>query len=316
MFSSDLEFFQLVAGGAFYHDDLKEKTFLRAYLDKWLQKQEGIVDPGIIRNIITKEQGTALEPFVLSEADVECAVFLAQLAFSKNFNSKRFTIVSRDTIGEEGGLVITNNLKSYYSERFLFGKNRHIQKSGFKFIPNNLKYISKYKLFSEEVFIISEESGFLIVIPNVIHQSEWVPDIARAFQNDGRIEGTKDSFINLGLRVDAVGRDIHIQTGSPESIIKIMPLLMEEKLIHLQVSESEDVEQPWFDYLPKILIRLKMPEEDKVLLPSIYSNIANNYKWAQSDSFNTFKVTKKVIQSVGSWCRPHSYWVSKFVELI
>jgi hypothetical protein len=302
------EFFKLVAVAAFYHDFEEDRCFLQAELGKWLGQLDGVPDRETIRSCITGEKGTPLEPFILQEEDVELAVFLAQVAFSDSVGETRIRIVSRDTIGNGGGLVLTNNLKSYFTERYAFGKNRHNLKVGWEFIPNFLKSLGSLKVLSQEASIMSDDVGFCISIPSLQIEPDDFQDALDSYQSNARIDGCDFDFSQLGLRVDRFQRGVKIVTGSPESIIRLMPALLDEKLLFL---ESDD------DSLyPTVVVRLSMPDESKISLKAVYGNSPLNYKWINCGDVPDFDLTEDISQSICRWCRPHSDWLPEFTKLL
>ena len=306
----DLEsdFLKLVVAAAFHHEIPQDRALLRDALEQWLGQQTSVIDAGAIRNCITSEQGTALEPFNLTEEDLDCAVLLAQMAFCDAVGETRLTIVSRETIGERGGLVLSNNLKSFYSERYIYGKNRRQQKSGWRFIPNNLDGLGDFKALNSKARIHSGEDGFTISIPNPKICKSDLPEALRSYQKCSRIDSNAATFSELGLRVECSKGAITIQTGSPESIIRVMPALMEERLLILETEETER--------FPSIIIRLAMPEEDACTLKAIYGNPPLSYRWLRCSHLPAFKLTSELIHAVGRWCRPHSDWLSHFTKLL
>lgn len=302
------DFLKLVVAAAFYHELPEDRALLRDALEQWLGQQTNVLDAEAIRNCITSEQGTPLEPFKLSKKDIDCAVLLAQMAFCDAVGETRLTIVSRETIGERGGLVLSNNLKSFYSERYIYGKNRREQKSGWRFIPNNLKGLGDFKALSRKARIHSGEDGFTISIPNPKIGKSDLPEAIRSYQKCSRIDSNAATFSELGLRVESSEGSIKIQTGSPESIIRVMPALMEERLLILETEETER--------FPSIIIRLAIPEEEACALKAIYGNPPLSYRWLRCSNLPAFKITPKLIHAVGRWCRPHSDWLSHFTKLL
>ena len=306
----DLEsdFLKLLVAAAFYHELPEDRALIRESIEQWLVKQSNVLDAVAIRNCITSEQGTALEPFNLTEEDIDCAVLLAQMAFCDAVGESRLTLVSRETIGERGGLVLSNNLKSFYIERYIYGKNRREQKSGWRFIPNNLKGLGDFKALSSKAQIHSGEDGFTISIPIPKIGVSDLSEVLRLYQKYSRIDGNAASFSDLGLRVESSKGIIKIQTGSPESIIRLMPALIEEKLLILKTEEIER--------FPTIMLRLAMPEEETLAMNAIYGNPSLSYRWLRCSDLPGFELTPKIIHAIGRWCRPHSDWLPHFTKLL
>ena len=308
MYALESDLLKLVVAAAFYHESAEDRAFLRASLEAWLAQQSGVLDEKEIRTCISSEQGTLLEPFRFTEKDTECAVLLAQIAFCDAVGETRLTLVSRDTIGERGGLVLSNNLKSFYSERYVFGKNRREQKAGWRFIPNNLKGLGDVKTLSNKAKINYDDDGFTITIPNPNIDDTDFPEALRSYQKYARIDDNEATFSELGLRVESSHGEIKILTGCPESIIRLMPALLDEKLLILNTKEDER--------FPTIIVRLAMPEDEPLALKAIYDNPAFNYRWLCCGDLAKFKLSQGIIQSVGRWCRPHPDWLNHFTKLL
>ena len=302
------DFLKLLVAAAFYHNLPEDRAPLRDALEQWLGKQTNVMDAGAIRNCITSEQGTALEPFKLTEKDIDCSVLLAQIAFCDAVGETRLTLVSRETIGERGGLVLSNNLKSFYSERYIYGKNHLEQKSGWRFIPNNLKGLGDFGALSSKAQIHFGKDGFIISCPIPKNGESDLSEVLRLYQKHARIDGNAASFSDLGLRVESSKGAITIQTGSPESIIRLMPALIEEKLLILKTEETER--------FPIIMLRLVMPEEETLAMKAIYGSPSLSYRWLRCGDLPGFELTPKIIHAIGRWCRPHSDWLPHFTKLL
>lgn len=63
--------------------------------------------------------GTDLEPFTLNKRNLLLGSRLAQLAYSRRHAQKRFRVVSEESIGSRGGLVLGIEGKNQYLERFM-----------------------------------------------------------------------------------------------------------------------------------------------------------------------------------------------------
>lgn len=298
----------LLIAAAFYHDCEKDRRLIRHSLEEWLQKQKNVLNPEAIRTCITEETGTDLEPFRLEEQDINCAVFLAQVSFCQSVGQSRFTIVSRDTIGDRGGLVLTNNLKTTYTERYVYGKNRWEQKSGWKFTPSLIDGFGNKKAISKKANITADDDGFAITIKGFEIDKKDLPRALRAYQKDARIDGLSSTLSELGLRIDYTKNAIRIASGSPESIIRLMPSLLDESLLTLRVDD--------LNTYPLIALRLGMPDEGPLKLNVFQGNPPDKFRWLRCSEIPEYTLTDEIIHAVGRWCRPHNDWHTHFTNLL
>lgn len=298
----DSEVFRLAVAAAFYHPGPAERADLRKLLDHWLGTLGNVVAPDEIRHVIASTKGTVIEPFVLTEADLECAVFLAQAAFSKSGAQTRLRIVSRDTMGGDGGLVLTQNLKSYYVERYAHAKRLPQPNGGWAFVPSMVPDNSAACQQLTGASLLSEDQGFRIVVEMPEAKSD-AARFAREFQRHGGIEGVGQSLTQLGLRVECNNGQVHILSGSPESMIRIMAHMVSEKTLVLK-GGSDGRE------LPTVLISLRMPEDEPVKLPAVVVMGAGYSSWMSLKVPVPVPLTEAHKLAIAGWLRPRKEWVN------
>jgi hypothetical protein len=64
-------------------------------------------------------KGTTLEPFTLSEKNLQLASRLAQFTFSKRHAQSCFRVISEQSVGNRGGMLLSADGKDHYVERFM-----------------------------------------------------------------------------------------------------------------------------------------------------------------------------------------------------
>jgi hypothetical protein len=296
------EVFRLAVAAAFYHPAPDERAVLRTLLDHWLGKLGDPLPADGIRQVLASAKGTEIEPFVLTGADLDCAVFLTQAAFSKAGAQTRLRIVSRDTIGDEGGLVLTQNLKSYYVERYAHGRQLPQPKVGWTFIPSMIPASSAKCQQFISATLHSEDQGFRIVVAMPETKSD-AAHYARQFQQHGGIEGVSQSLTQLGLRVECRKAQVHILSGSPESMIRIMAHMVSERTLTLKGG-------PDGGEMPTVLISLRMPEDKPVELPAVLSMSPGYSCWMSVKVPVPVPVTDAHRLAIASWLRPRKEWVN------
>jgi hypothetical protein len=245
------EVFRLAFASGFYHPDPGIRDSLRRTLDAWLASLGPHPDPDAVRRLILAEKGTAIEPFVLEDADVECAVFLARAAFAGASGQNRFRLVSRDTIGSNGGLVITRNLSTYFVKRHPHNTCKGQPKGGWTFVPTLLASAASRGSGIISAVLLAENDGFRITLP-LADCAEDPSAIARQMQIASRIHGVDETFDRLGLRIEFRQGTLHVLSGSPESMIRCMAWMAERTTMILEGGPASGL-------IPRILVRLELP---------------------------------------------------------
>lgn len=296
------EVFRLAVAAAFYHPAPDERTVLRTLLDHWLGKLGDLLPADGIRQVLASAKGTEIEPFVLTGADLDCAVFLTQAAFSKAGAQTRLRIVSRDTMGHDGGLVLTQNIKSYYIERYIHAKQLPQPKGGWTFIPSMIPASSATCQQFISATLHSEDQGFRIVVAMPEAKSD-AARYARQFQQHGSIEGVSQSLTQLGLRVECREAQVHILSGSPESMIRIMAHMVSERTLTLKGD-------PDGGEMPTVLVSLRMPEDKPVKLPAVVGMSPGDSNWMSVKVPIPIPLTDVHRLAIASWLRPRNEWVN------
>jgi hypothetical protein len=294
------EVFRLSLASGFYHPDLSARREVRALLDRWLDSQEGVPASEEVREKIGREKGSAHEPFLLNDADLDCAVFVVRAAFSKNLGITRVRIVSRDTIGNDGGLVITPGLRSYYVTRYPENECRGQPKGGWVFVPSAVPIGMACAPGRTVAALHAEDGGFRITVP--LPDSELDPALyARSFQLGSRIYGVLESFNRLGLRVECRNGGIHVLSGSPESMIRCMAHMADRSSLILQGEKSNS-------RIPRILVRLDLPGEKPVALDALIGSTPDYLKWFSGHVPAAPLLDESHQFAISSWLRPSKEW--------
>jgi hypothetical protein len=251
------------------HPDAELRKRLFDATTEWVE--EAIPDYSLeqICEAISKEQGTVLEPFKLTPADLELAAMLMQMAFSKIYQQTRFRVVSRETIGSQGGLVVTNNLNSYYVERYARGRNRSEPSNAWTFAPANEptpREVAKLTRPRTNARCRFVEDGLLVQIKSPsLEVMKWESDnsenshtaLIQDLMSNSTIGPKQAPIDGLGLRIDLAKNKISIAPKSPESVVRFTAHLMKKSVIQLDPGPS---------YLGrmKVLIELSPPAEPYV----------------------------------------------------
>jgi hypothetical protein len=254
-----------------------------------------------VKELLLNEKGTEIDPFCLTKEDIDCVATLASLAFL--IGETRLRVVSRDSLGFEGGLVITSNLKSFYLKRYQKNNNGTPYgqpKGGWVFIPSQIPKDSKeYK-----TYLIPDKEGFTIstkLPPSSLHPF----GVKTSLERGSRIEGLDTSLDKLGLKFEENDGILSIRSGSPESVIKLMAHMINNSKLILRDTEDEND-------LPRIEIALAPPENKKVLLESITYSTPNYCSWMRGTCdkrlIEKISLSREEIQATSKWILPHKSW--------
>ncbi len=92
---------------------------LLGVLDEVIAQAVATVDSGEVRARLEACSGTGLEPFTLNERNLELTSRLAQLAFSKRYAQTLFRVVSEQSVGSRGGMILSAGGKDRFMQRFM-----------------------------------------------------------------------------------------------------------------------------------------------------------------------------------------------------
>jgi hypothetical protein len=247
--------------GCYYHPDSAVRSRLNKILEAWLEDLSGAIEPDGIKHIITSQQGTAIEPFSLTDADISCATSIIRAAFSRDSTCERVRIVGRETIGSHGGLVITRNLRSYYCERFVKGKSRQEPKKGVSFLPTLIDGYLKRSPAKKKAVIRINNRGACIVVDQSISEERLV-SLLRLYQDHSRISNDEKTLAQIGIRIEAVKQQLRLHSGSPESQIRVMGYMADGRGLILDPGSSNAE-------APVIVIPLISPDSTQTSVPII-----------------------------------------------
>ena len=229
----------LILHAANEHPDQKFRAHLWSCLDGWLETRSPAIAHDAIDAILSEQKGTFLEPFRLEGGAKRSALFLSRLALADASSGSRFRIVSQDTIGNAGGLVITKNNNAFYSERYEHGKNRLI-KSGIRFFAPSMAVAWPMKAtVGKDLHAImnSDDHGMYVELPkSLLSLVDW--DLHRGglpgeLSANSHIGSKKLSFSTIGMSVEETDKGIRLAVKSPESLIRFSTYVVQSQSIRL-----------------------------------------------------------------------------------
>lgn len=216
------------------HPDAGLRRRVLGRLDDWIEKGEPYFSDVEITRALDGVAGTPLEPFVLTDTRLSAAVRMVRVAFSRRMQQTRLRLVSEETLGNSGGLVLTDNLKGYYVERWAGGENIQVPKSGWFLAPAEMErglevVRGRRQGTCAKTRCEVDESGYLIKVP-VDSPIPFLPSRASGgasgLEADGMILVPKTPFRALGLSIRYERPNLCIRLGSPESALRLSALMV------------------------------------------------------------------------------------------
>lgn len=104
---------ELAAAAAFMHPDSEFRSRLRRTLRECLGIDGESARENSMRELLRSTRGTDAEPFILSEAHCELAVFYAEMCF-RHLGFTRFRVAGEDAIMDGASVIFTNNGRGYF----------------------------------------------------------------------------------------------------------------------------------------------------------------------------------------------------------
>jgi|GEM_PF-5464707 len=104
---------ELAAAAAFMHPDPELRGRLSRTLRECLAIDGQSTRENSIRELLRSTRGTDTEPFILSEAHCELAVFYAEMCF-RHRGFTRFRVAGEDAIMDGASVILTNNGRGYF----------------------------------------------------------------------------------------------------------------------------------------------------------------------------------------------------------
>jgi len=226
--------------GAYRHPDAKVRTSLRNTHDEWLESCQPLYSRDQVRNTFLKARGTFLEPYSFPGEVMEEAISLAQAAFSKAYDAQRIYVANVAKDEPTRGLVLTAGLSFKCVERYALGNFRKAPKTAWSLKPLLLPTANgRVPGLQKSARLYCDDEGFDVRFcwPG---DSELPYGFSSDLASHSRITGIDRNFNNLGVSLYE-GKSKHrfsLRTTSPESMIRFMGLLEEERELFIDAEDS------------------------------------------------------------------------------
>ena len=224
------------------HPDPKFRAHLWSCLDAWLETRSPTMSHDDIDAILSKQKGTFLEPFRMERESRRTAVFLSRLTLAETAPGARVRIVSQDSIGNSGGLVVTKQSKSFYSERFELGRNRLVKSKIRFFAPSvGVKGPMKTTLGKGLYAVMySDDNGMYIELSSdLLNLVNWDMDrrsLVSQLSSASEIGPKKQLISSMGVGVEVTDNGIRLAVKSPEALIRFSAYVVQAQSIRLVVN--------------------------------------------------------------------------------
>jgi len=227
------------------HD--KKALVVREQIENWINDCEPIITPKEVLEILRKEKGTPLEPFVVPEHLIPLCIATIRLATSRQADLPRMRLVSSTALQDKGGLFVTRNLKTFYGESFSFSQRpRPLLSAPYLLLNQVPSTYAEIKPKSEHFLstFILKKNGATISIPNPSRlagvqskgkgkKTEIPSDAINFLKRNTSFSGMKDGVGKLGLRIEIDQKAMLIQSGDPASMMRLNSLINTHSVLNI-----------------------------------------------------------------------------------
>ena len=285
------------------HPDQQLRLRLWSCLEAWLETQSPAINHDELEAILSSQKGTFLEPFRLEGGAKRTAVFLSRLAFSKASTSSRFRVVSQDTIGNSGGLVITRSKSTFYSERYEFGKNR-LKKSDLRFFAPSITVDGpmRAKVGKDlHAFMSSDEHGMYVELPKsllkIVDWELYRGSLTADLSSNSHIGPKKLSLYSVGMTVEGTDTGIRLAVKSPEALIRFSTYVVQSQSIRL-IAKT------------RFQLTIQLPSSAEGPAPiTVTANDDFASEWMDVKDFGAPSFDAADIQKITDWSFHHMSWL-------
>jgi hypothetical protein len=305
----------LILLAARQHPDADLRLRLTACIEDHLSDSGPRYSEAEVAEALGGINGTPIEPFTLSQEDRFLTTPLVRLAFSSRYQRTRFRVVSRDTIGPEGGAVLTNNLRHHYVERYARGRWRQTKKDFWFVAPAEVPPLTTpgtpASVALEATCLVSE-SGVTIYL-----DADWPPDnihspsVGQGLNRHSRFLPSESTLQSAGLSVAATGRRLTISTRGPEAIFRLSALMQQRAIMVIDEGGEGGG-------LGRVFIGLVPLESDEMRLRALLT-FGRSWaeRWVNIDPAHSLPLSLADRLAIAAWYRPHDSWIDdEFMEAV
>lgn len=301
----------LLAAREYPTPSFREKLW--GILENWVSEKSPRFCQEEVNSLIDQQKGTFVEPFVVTGEDRRLAVFLLRLALSEEINAARFRVVSEDTVGNWGGAVFTRRGNSFYSERFVLGKNK-LRNSCSQFFAPSMKVSLPCRRVDRRLptaFMKATSDGISIhVDSHLFADLDWITEtetsqlkaLAKGLTQDTVIGDNSTPIGELGLSIQASDRGVAIISKSPESLIRLSAHIVQGSSIVLRGCGNYE-----------FVIQIPTTGEGEASC-LITANDGFAREWMDVAGFGSPEMEIDDIVKISEWAMPHNSWADQVIE--
>lgn len=290
----------MVLLAAMEHPDAAVQTRIWNDLYRYLESLHPRWSIEAVAEHLSGATGTVLEPFRLSPDGLRVAAYLGALAFSDMGSQSRFRTVSEETIGIDGGLVVTNNLRSYYVERYAFGFRRRSPKAGWFVAPAKAPQLHGGNVQRAKLQLT--DTGFRLLLP--VGPFQQLGDLHLTALHTHVLGSERHEPLAVSLVQNAaISGYIGLATTTPEEMIQWSALMERQAILVVCVGDA-DAACRWY-----LRLRPELLEEDTA--PVLYAGVELLYSnWIRVTTSLAAALSQELKVDIARWCGIPSSWTS------
>jgi hypothetical protein len=293
----------LVLLSATAHPDVAFRAHLARRLDDALEARRPLQHEHKVRAFLARQHGTPLEPFALDPLTFEMAVRLLRLVFANStpkVGRRRLRIVSCEVFDDNGGLIVSPQLKSQYLERFALGQGRgRVMRWAAHFVAGwALGRLVQFSQPGRTVRAVCRaQDGYRVIVRGEL---PWkgVPVYLAGASTLGKRRLSEGSGLEI---VGAPDGGTMVRTTTPESVIRFSAALARGEQLTLR---------PNLHPCPgRVVIGLRDFECDEAELPVVVS-YADSEPWLRGAPALPLGLDLDERVAIARWLYPVEPWVT------
>ena len=264
------------------HKDLWLRTRLSGRLDEWVASLKPKFTEADVAGALARQPGTEIEPFVLEGDELKIATVAIRAAFSRKCHQTRFRVVSAETIGTHGGVVLTKSLNGFLVERFAHARLRKTPWHFWFIAPAHRRRgdacIGSFsgRQGRARATCTVTERGWQIVLPESAWSVDSVAESATTRSKTslaGHLFGTDRSLQSLGLVVGVERGRIVLQPAGPEAMVRLGALAHKRPWVVLENPDDSGGARR------RIYVRLEPLDQERLELPLLNALVSPGTEW-------------------------------------
>jgi hypothetical protein len=277
---------------------VREKLWIKldALLDNSFPKHKATE----VEKVLLSFKGTVLEPFYLDKNNLRAAVFLTRLAFSQKEKQSRIRINSQLNPLDQGGLVLTHNLKSYFIERLKSAKYTRSPKCHWVFNPGREPIQTDLPPRLNAKGWIGDHGYEACIELKDFGVEEWNYsniNISSLIQHS-YLRDSRKSLLDLGVDAWKRRNRLHLAMARPELMIQYGPKISSKEGLWFFLNQHDESENA-----SGVSLHMGFSEEDpKPLTARVVLGQTDLGGWIYSDCEFTPQLEENLNQALLDWC--------------